>query len=359
MACKSLDAQVVRPQDPELTQLLRRFTLVRITNFKGVDLSKFKFDYDLTFAILFMDPNAEGVYSRFGTQDHRSSAARMSIAGLKKVMREVLAAHAAAEPLAPAAKRPPTTLIDIPAFKTSRMAKSECYHCHFAGNARFLQLRQEGKFTKAALFQYPLPENLGLTLEVDRNNVIKAVAPGSPAQRAGVRAGDVIRGIGSAAVRTSADLQFGLEKIADPGKAQLTLARDGRTRVVSLDLPKGWRRSDVSWRASHGGIPPTVGIWGRPLTEQQKRQRGLRPEGLAILVNFFFRGEQWVKTRGGLHMGDIIIDVDGKKLLTLTTRQFHSRFRIDHEVGQKAVLTVLRGDQRLDLTVLCLDVGGE
>lgn len=88
MDCKGLDAQVVRPDDRELTRLLQEFVPVRLTSFKGVDMNRF----------------------------------------------------------------------------------------------RFAQLRAEGKFTKERLFQYPLPENIGLTLDVDANNVVKAALPHSPAQ---------------------------------------------------------------------------------------------------------------------------------------------------------------------------------
>jgi hypothetical protein len=48
VACRGLDAQVVRPEDPELTRLLQQFVPVRITNFKNVDMNRFRFDYDLT-----------------------------------------------------------------------------------------------------------------------------------------------------------------------------------------------------------------------------------------------------------------------------------------------------------------------
>ena len=53
-------------------------------------------------------------------------------------------------------------LADIPAYSKSRQASQPCAHCHFANNYRFAQLKSEGKFTKEKLFQYPLPENIGL-----------------------------------------------------------------------------------------------------------------------------------------------------------------------------------------------------
>jgi hypothetical protein len=261
-----LDAQVVRPDDMELTRLLQEFVPVRLTSFKGVDMNRFRFDYDLTFAALMM--NADGVtYARFGTKDAQSATDRLSIPGLKRAMRQVLAVHrrggTAGSANTPGQAR--LTLADIPAYARSRAAKQGCAHCHFANNFRFAQLRAEGKFTKEMLFQYPLPENIGLTLDVDANNVVKAVLPHSPAQRAGAQPGDVLLRANETPVYTSADLQFALNTVPDAGEVTLLLQRKGRTLpAMTLSLPRGWRRTDISWRPSQEVAPPMIGIWMQP-----------------------------------------------------------------------------------------------
>ena len=116
----------MRPQDPELLALFKQFVPVRITNFKGVDLNRFRFDYDLTFAVLMMDRNGQ-VFSRFGTHGSESATSHMSIAGLKNAMRGVLADYRKFK-----TKRPPPqplpkrTLADIPAFTRMKAAREEC-----------------------------------------------------------------------------------------------------------------------------------------------------------------------------------------------------------------------------------------
>jgi hypothetical protein len=347
--------------------MLEQFVTVRITNFKNVDMSRFRFDYDLTFAALMM--NADGLtYSRFGSQDWRSSSDRMSIAGLKTAMRHVLARHRqrpsprsvdAAVPGSAASRAGsrPFTLADIPAFRTSRAAGEACAHCHYAHNFRFDQLRAEGRFSEKLLFMYPLPENLGLTLDVDDNNRVKSVTPNSPADRAGIRAGDRIIRAGETPVLTEADLQFALDPLPDPGSVTLRWERGSEApRSAVLRLPGGWRRTDISWRASQGGIPPTVGIWAEPLTGEEKKSRGLPADRMALRVSFLFPGEQWLKTRGDLKMNDVIVGINGKSLPTMTTRQFHSHFRLNFDVGDTATLNVLRGDRRLPVRVPCIEV---
>ena len=361
MACKGLDAQVVRPDDTELAQLLDKFVLVRITNFKPVDMNRFKFDYDLTFAVLMMDADGR-TYSRFGTQDYKSLSDRMSIAGLKRAMRDVLAQHSGGtrERSAKPNLQPTFTLMSIPAYARSKQAGQECAHCHFANNFRFRQLQTEGKFRKDMLFQYPLPDNVGVILDVDANNVVKRVLPDSPAWRAGVQAGDVIAGANGAEVFTSADLQFALDPILDPGQVALNVLRDGKAQPpLTLRLPAGWRRTDISWRASQGSVSPSVGIWGEPLNTEQRHQRGLQDENLALKVTFLFPGPVWAKSRGGLSMGDVITGVNGAVLPSMTARQFHAYFRTHFSVGDSVTLNVLRGEQKLDLKAPCIETNEE
>ncbi len=349
---------MVSPQDPELAQLLNRYVPVRIVNFKGVDLNLFKFDYDLTFAALLMNPDGR-TYARFGTNDWKADASRMSIPGLKQVMREVLAKHGreSRNPASPA-PAPRRTLADVPAFTAMKQSKDACYHCHYANNARFRQLELDGRFVKELLYQHPHPENIGITLEVDANNVVHSVVPGSPAAQAGIRPRDVIRRAGKIEVYSSADLQFALDEVADPGRITLEVNRQEKLLPpLALNLPKGWRRSDISWRPSQGDIPPTVGMWARPLTAAEKQKRGIAADRLALQVNFFFPGPKWARTRGDLRNGDILLGVDGKELPEMTTRQFHSHFRLTHNVGDTATLTVLRGSQRLEIRVPGLDPG--
>lgn len=380
----------MRPEDPELARLLERFVPVRLTSMKGVDLNRFRFDYDQTFAVLMMD--AEGyTYSRFGSNDEKGDAGRMSVAGLKHAMEGVLARHRTRNgtlkrpdrtptPLATGGNRPVAApaaaknsskaaetsskaafaIADYPAFAKTKMAQQACYHCHYANDARFLQSRADGTFRKSMLFQYPFPENIGITLEVDRNNIVKTVLPGTAADKAGIRAGDQIIAANSLPILTSADLQFALDPVPEPGKVLLEIERAGkRLSPLALALGPGWRRSDISWRPSQGGIAPTVGLWAERLSEAQKKERGIAAGDMALRVSFLFPGAQAARSRGELKMNDVIVGINGRNLPAMNTRQFHSHFRLNFNVGDTVTLNILRGSQRLDVPVPCVEVRGE
>src|SRR5678815_2094315 len=68
MSCMGIDAGVLT--EPELAPLLDKFVRVRVINANALDLSRFQFDYDLSFSTLFF--NGDGtVYGRFGSWTHQ------------------------------------------------------------------------------------------------------------------------------------------------------------------------------------------------------------------------------------------------------------------------------------------------
>jgi hypothetical protein len=351
----------VRPEDPELAKILaRQYIPVRLTSLKGVDLDTFRFDYDLTFSGLFMDGRDNHILARWGARDGESATSRLSVTGLKQALRNLAAAYAARKPGTISAK-PGRTLLELyPTFAETKRAKEDCYHCHYAHDAMLAQSRADKTFRKAMLFLYPLPENIGITLEVDDNNKIRSVRPDSPAAKAGVRPGDRLLRAADTDIYTTTDLQWALNPISEPGKIALTLSRDGKKLpLVTLHLPTGWRRTDISWRPSQGTIPPILGIWEKPLTSDEKQKLGIAPDKMALRVSFLFPGEKWKPAQGDLKIGDVIVAVGGKELPAMTPRQFHTHVRLHYEVGGTIPLTILRGGQRLERQLPAMDIGME
>src|SRR5262245_25720837 len=193
----------------------------------GVDLNQFPFEYDLTWMAFFQDADGR-TYARYGGRDADSAEGRLSVRGLRHTMDQVLAAHKAA-PKAPPPKRPPARRPeDIPTMPALLKGhKDGCVHCHMVYDATYEHLRRRGAFSKDLLWSYPLPENIGLRLQRDRPDAVAAVTPGSPAGKAGLRAGDVLRRANGTPVSTSADLQAVLDGVPAPGKLTVEVERKG------------------------------------------------------------------------------------------------------------------------------------
>ncbi len=353
VSCPEVADELERPADAELAALLSRYVPVRLYDIRGVDLSRFQFDYDLDFAVLLM--NAEGyTYSRFGTRDAEHPRERMSVPGLKRALREVLAEFARG-PHHPSKTRAPVYLTDFRSYTGTSLARQTCAHCHYATNYGYFEALARGTFNRRMLYRYPLPENVGLTLEVDRNNVVQAVRGDSPAGRAGVRAGDVLQSAERVPVHTAADLQFALQELPEPAVLRLALIRGQRRRALLLKLPAGWRETDISWRAGQASVPPVFGFWEEPLPAEDRRALGLSPGRLALRVVVLFQGEKWARARGDVRPGDVLLGMDGRDLPNLSPRQFHTYYRLHHRPGETVELTVLRGGERRTLTLECVD----
>jgi membrane-associated protease RseP (regulator of RpoE activity) len=65
---------------------------------------------------------------------------------------------------------------------------------------------------------------------------ITGVRPGSPAERAGVKAGDIIVMFAGVEVKTLDDLTFALRSRRPGDRVQVMIVRDGRERIVQATL---------------------------------------------------------------------------------------------------------------------------
>jgi predicted metalloprotease with PDZ domain len=78
---------------------------------------------------------------------------------------------------------------------------------------------------------------LGVTLD-DKSGTLRilAIRPGSPAEKAGLRAGDTIVAIDSAQVRKTADLQAEIGRRAAGTKIQIVMTRNGEKKSIEATL---------------------------------------------------------------------------------------------------------------------------
>jgi S1-C subfamily serine protease len=198
---------------------------------------------------------------------------------------------------------------------------------------------------------YPWPENIGLTMDVNQPDHIQKVVPGSPASAVGIRAGDQVKTLNGDPIASYGDIQHALQRAPAEGKIPIRLAQDGKERTAELTLAKGWRETDLSWRASMWRLSPAPSVEGENLTPDEKAKYGLPADHLA------FRQYEtvWPNAKAaGIQGGDIIIGIDDKPF-AMTMMQFLIYIRMHYQAGDRVVFNLFRNGQRMDIPLMLRD----
>jgi serine protease Do len=346
-----------------IADVAREFVLVRLTSMRGVDLDVFDFDYDLTWAAFFLDAN-ERVLGRYGGRDALSPDKRTSLAGLRcamvnalKTHRDTTSARSASESncgggpsLALRASIGSTdqrvhSADQYPAAR--RRPANSCIHCHHVYDFRREALQAQGKWSKDQLWVYPLPENVGVTLEVDEDEHLKAVAAGSPADRAGLRAGDRLQRINGIGIASTADVQYALHCAPGTGEIPISWRRGGAVMTARLGLTEGWKQTDISWRWSLRGLEPTPWVDGEDLSLEEKRRLGLPEKRLAFYQSAFV---STVARQAGIRANDVIIGIDGKRL-EMSELQFAAYVKLNYKAGDRVTYNLFRAGKPIDIPI--------
>ena len=318
--------------------------LARVVNMRGVDISRFEFDYDLTWVAFFLAKHGN-ILGRFGGRDAGSADKYLTVGGLKYAMSAALEAHKRGDDGQPPA--PPADRFrhaeDYPSAK--RLKSNACIHCHQVYNFRQDWLRSQGNWTRERIWEYPQPENLGLSVYLDQQNRVKAVKSDSPAERAGLRLGDELMLIDQHRLASFADVQFALHRAPTTGHITVRWQRGEQKHEADVELPEKWRESDISWRTSMWNLEPAASVHGQDLTPRQKKEIGLGPEHLAFRQGSFVLP---AARDAGIRQGDLIIGIDGKHF-DMTMLQFNAYVRLNFNAGDTITFNVLRDGKRLDL----------
>jgi hypothetical protein len=364
MACRGIDASILSSQ--ELQPLLDQFNCVRVINANTLDLSKFQFDYDLSFSTLFF--NADGtLYGRYGSWQHQRDSNDATTAGYKAALDAALSVHrnypankSALEPKqgGPAPFKIP---IEIPALAgkyerdldwSGKVVKS-CVHCHQIGDAFRAWYHDQGKpIPLELIYPMPAPETIGLTLDTQFAATVKGVAADSAAAQAGLSAGDEIVSFNGAPLLSIADFAWSMHRMPDTGEATLGVRRAGKMVDIKLSLASGWRtKSDISTRV---GTWPMRGMATGGLKLQnapaaKRESLGITPGTMALEVAFVGQyGMHGAAKKAGFQQGDVLVEVDGFSA-DITEGQLIGRLLTQYAPKSSLKTIVRRGAERVEL----------
>jgi len=134
--------------------------------------------------------------------------------------------------------------------------------------------------------------------------LVSNVEPGSPAEKAGLRTGDVIRKVDGQVIRGAGDLPALIGQSAPGERVALEVWRDGRAQELEARLGNASDKAQklASQDAAGKG---KLGLALRPLQPQEQRQA--KVEG-GLLVE----QASGAAALAGVQPGDLLIGIDGK-----------------------------------------------
>ncbi len=171
--------------------------------------------------------------------------------------------------------------------------------------------------------------------------LVSNVERGGAADKAGLKAGDVIRKVNGQPIISGGDLSA-MVSVAKPGdKLALDVWRDGKVVQLNATLGNANDKPDAGSRdnlaSADGGAK--LGLALRPLDPVERRQAGL-PAGLVI------EDAGGAAQAAGVEPGDVLLAVNGKPVSSVA--------QVREVVGKSSksvALLILRGDEKIFIPV--------
>jgi M6 family metalloprotease-like protein len=191
-----------------------------------------------------------------------------------------------------------------------------------------------------------LPGYLGINVKADGKGVlaITQVQPSSPAEKAGLKPGDVLAKVDDRVVRSPDDLRELLQAKGPGARFPIAVVREEMPMDVTVTL-------EATSRPMSSGGKGT----GAPKRSYLGVQFGVPKDGEGVLISEVTKDSPADKS--GLKKDDVVVKMDGKPV------QDADQFRdllTDKKPGDKTVLTVERAgkEQTINVTLGSADTGG-
>ena len=180
------------------------------------------------------------------------------------------------------------------------------------------QLRSAGQVTRGYLGLVPRDlddaTREALKLERDEKGVfVDQVEDGTPADKGGLKAGDVITRVNGNAVSDPTQFRFMIAECKPGSTVTLTVLRDGDARDMKFAL--GDRKDYAS--ATQQGVEPNeswLGLQVNSLSSPQARQWNLEATEGVVIVDMNFESP----AEGKLQPGDVIVEINRRPVRNLS-----------------------------------------
>ena len=189
----------------------------------------------------------------------------------------------------------------------------------------------------------------GLGLKEVRGVLVNSVTPGSPADRAGLRNGDVITAIDGHPVDDPNALRNRVATTAPDSQVRLSIIRDGKEQQVNAKLGELTAGSVAAERSSGGaGNAPGdrhIGVSVEPLTPALAEELGVRQGTQGLVVRSV--DPRGPAARAGVQPGDVIVAVNRQPVRSAS----EIGTALNGSSSRPSLLLINRSGQSLFLTV--------
>ncbi|ERP95105.1 serine protease [Acinetobacter sp. COS3] len=202
------------------------------------------------------------------------------------------------------------------------------------------QLKTNGKVTRSYLgvMLQDIDRNLAEAYKLPKpeGSLVNQVTPKSPAEKAGLKSGDVILKINGTSISRTGDLLNVLNRTAPDQTIQLEILRDDKTRTISATL--GTAPDDTPAAEDKNNPTSGLGMSIRTLTEAELASLNVRG---GILVQDVKRGG--LASLSNIVAGDVIVQVNGT---AITNSQMFAKTVAALPKNSVARVTIIRQGQR-------------
>jgi len=212
-------------------------------------------------------------------------------------------------------------------------------------------LIEHGKVIRAWLGVYiqdltpELAESMGISIK--EGVLVSEVIKNSPAEKSGIKRGDVILSIDNENVQTSKELQ---QKVLSKGVGKevlIKLIREGQEITIKVKLEKMPEEKGVAEKevVEKGGIFEWLGMSLQELSPEIASEFGLSSDEKGILVSDVKQGSP--SDEAGIRRGDIIKEVDRDEITSLDVMKKKVK-----RLGKKNILLLIKRESHSFYTTI-------
>jgi len=174
-------------------------------------------------------------------------------------------------------------------------------------------------------------------IKVPNGALVAKVEPDSAAERAGIKAGDVILKVNDTPIVDAGQLSARIGTAVPGDKASLEVWRDGKTMTLTATIGSAATLADANGSAAD--TSSRLGLALRPLNPQERSQAGVSG-GLVV------EDAEGHAADAGIQPGDVVLAVDGNPVNSVAQMR-----KMVGEHDKQVALLIQRGDNRLFVPV--------